>query len=104
MDLQNTYTANTILSAGSDAQKTDHVCKAVLKSRWVLANILKDGYRNPTGFRRWGKAARSMKQEVHWLQTIGSSQCPQSMVKLGRRNEGGFITWNSISRNLLNLW
>lgn len=41
MNLQNTYTANTILSAGSDAQKTDHVCKAVLKSRWVLANILK---------------------------------------------------------------
>ena len=41
MDLQNTYTANTILSAGPDAQKTDHVCKAVLKSRWVLANILK---------------------------------------------------------------
>ena len=41
MHLQNTYTANTILSAGSDAQKTDHVCKAVLKSRWVLANILK---------------------------------------------------------------
>lgn len=41
MNLQNTYTANTILSAGPDAQKTDHVCKAVLKSRWVLANILK---------------------------------------------------------------
>ena len=40
MNLQNTYTANTILSA-VDAQKTDHVCKAVLKSRWVLANILK---------------------------------------------------------------
>ena len=41
MNLQNTYTANTILSAGPDAQKTDHVCKAVLKSQWVLANILK---------------------------------------------------------------
>ena len=41
MNLQNTYTANTILSADPDAQKTDYVCKAVLKSRWVLANILK---------------------------------------------------------------
>ena len=60
--------------------------------------------RIPLALDGWGKAARSMKQEVHWLQTIGSSQCPQSMVKLGRRNEGGFITWNSISRNLLNLW
>ena len=59
MNLQNTYTANTILSAGPDAQKTDHVCKAVLKSRWVLANILKDGYRNPTGFRRRVKVAGS---------------------------------------------
>ena len=61
MNLQNTYTANTILSAGPDAQKTDHVCKAVLKSRWVLANILKDGYRNPTGFRRWVKVVKSGK-------------------------------------------
>ena len=61
MNLQNTYTANTILSAGPDAQKTDHVCKAVLKSRWVLANILKDGYRNPTGFRRWVKVVKNQK-------------------------------------------